>query len=406
MSSLRLSKLNEYIRRAIAVNFQEPVWITAEIASVKESRGHWYLELAEKEDEDIVAQASAVLWRLNFLNLYKHFPSELELLLKAGNDIRIQVFVEYHVRFGLKLVINNIDPKFTYGQIAQKRAATIQKLIDQHLWQRNKETELAVAIKNIAVISSKSAAGKSDFHDHLMQNDYQYSFNVEYFYAAMQGQNTEDEVCSCLEKIIKQSWKYELVVIIRGGGAKLDLIDFDSYRISAKIALVPIPVIVGIGHSTDESVADLNAFQSVKTPTAAAEFIVNHNLNFETDMLGILQEIKDASNDLFFAEIQNIHELEMRILALARQQFILQQQWLDQYTQTIYLRLHNLIQIQELELRNLENHIESRNPFAILKTGYTMVIQKGKWIKRLKDLSSGEAFDIKFEDDSLSVKTN
>ena len=186
----------------------------------------------------------------------------------------------------------------------------------------------------------------------------------------------------------------------------MDLIDFDSYRISAKIATVPIPVIVGIGHSTDESVADLNAFQSVKTPTAAAEFIVNHNLDFETDMLGILQEIKDASNDLFVAQKQNIHEHEMRILALAKQQFILQQQWLDQYTQTIYMRLHNLIQIQELELRNLENHIESRNPFAILKSGYTMVIQKGKWVKRLKDLSSEEAFDIKFEDDSLSVKTN
>ncbi|MEO6191287.1 MAG: exodeoxyribonuclease VII large subunit [Saprospiraceae bacterium] len=284
MDTIRLCRLNEIIQRVVALNFDSPIWITAELVQAKVNKGHTYLEIAERsEHEDIIAQSSAVIWKNNWNILSKKIDNTI---LKEGNQLRLYVLVEYHPRFGLKLNVLDIDVTYTLGEISKLKLATIERLKQESLWQNNKSTKLPLVIKKIAVITSLSSAGKKDFESQLLDNPHGYMFQLVYFPATMQGSNTPTEVSHALHLINIQLEKaFQCIVIIRGGGAKLDLIDFDQYNIAQQVSLSKIPVLTGIGHHQDESIADMNAYLSLKTPTAVAEFILQHNLNFESDLV-------------------------------------------------------------------------------------------------------------------------
>ena len=282
-SSYSLYELNEYIRRVIALNFAEPIWVNAEISQIKEVRGNVYMDLVYHDDQtnEIKAQISAGIWFKSYLFLKNKLGALLPSLLSEGTHVLLKVQVEFTERYGMKLIVEDIDPSFTIGQMEMNRQKILQKLFDEGLTHQNKLTKLPVVIQRIAVISSDNAAGYIDFINHLSQNPYGYQFKTTLFRASLQGQNTEREVCQALNDISEDASKYDCTVIIRGGGSKLDLAWFDNFNIGARIAKSPIPVMTGIGHDINATVADTVAHTTLKTPTAAADFIISHNICFE-----------------------------------------------------------------------------------------------------------------------------
>lgn len=297
---LTLSELNGLIKETLRENFQHPYWITAEISEMNiNASGHCYLELIEKEpDSDhIVARARAVVWAYTFRILKPYFETTTGRPLAPGLKILIQVEISFHEIYGLSLTVKDIDPGFTIGEMALRRKEIIDRLQREGVFDMNRQLSFPLVPQRIAIISSATAAGYQDFIHQVTHQPYGYHFNLTLFPAVMQGKDAEQTLIGALEEIYEREEDFDLVVIIRGGGSQADLSCFDNYRLASYIAQFPLPVLTGIGHEKDETVADLVAFTNLKTPTAVAEFILNRVLEFEERMndisAGIYQKVKE-----------------------------------------------------------------------------------------------------------------
>jgi len=239
-----LFEFNEFIRRVIALNLPQALWIRSELADVKSSRGHFYLDLVQKKEdsEEIIAQAQAVIWSKNYRSLQKKIGSDFETLLQPGMEILFLAKAEFHERYGLKLMVEDIDPAHTLGKLEMLRRETIRKLQSLNLLQKNGQVPLRPVLQRIAVLSSERAAGFQDFLKHLMGNAFGYQFNIQFFQVAVQGASVEKEVMAELESLALRAQEFDAVVIIRGGGARLDLAAFDRFFIGkngGQYALAP-----------------------------------------------------------------------------------------------------------------------------------------------------------------------
>ncbi len=380
--SLRLYQLNEYIRRVIALNFSESIWINCEIASYRESRGHAYMELIEKSDLDdqIIAQASAAIWRTQLQNIYKKLGHEKESVLQAGKEILIKVKVEFNEKFGLKLIVEDIDLSFTLGKLALRRQEILTELAKLNLIDKNSTLELPLVLQRIAVISSENAAGWQDFKHQLIDNVYGYKFEISLFNSAMQGQQVENEVVEKLKTIIKNKHQFDCVVIIRGGGGKVDLSDFDNLLIAKTIAETPLPVLTGIGHEIDQSITDMVAHTALKTPTAVAEFIIQHCMNFESliiqtgRLIGdhVISNIQRNNESLEYAR-QSLNWSAAASLSKSENQ-------LEIIKTQLPLVIKNHLQSRLVKLENIETLLEQLSPEAHFNRGYSIVEYKGKKI--------------------------
>lgn len=294
MEQYRLVDLNQYIRRAVALNFPEPVWISCELAQVNTARGHVYLELVEKEEEgdQIIAQASAVLWNKQVRLLRRKLGQTYTALLCEGMSVLIQVEIDFHERYGFKYIIQDIDPTYTIGKLELKRQAILATLQKEGLLTKNKSIPIPDVIQRVAIISSESAAGFQDFIHQINHNPYGFAISCKLFSASVQGTQAESDILNRLQQIGKRKEQYDVVAIIRGGGARLDLAAFDSIQIAKAIADFEIPVFAGIGHETDETILDKVVAYPLKTPTAVAEFMLYHNAKFEGYMDQILHRIQ------------------------------------------------------------------------------------------------------------------
>lgn len=403
MNTLSLSRLNEYIRRAVAANFLEAVWITAEVIQAKLNRGHYYIDLVEKNNEEVIAQSSAVIWKSDLITIQRYNPANLDLILQEGNEIRVHVLVDYNIRYGLKLIIQNIDSSYTLGKIAQNRIEIIQKLQEEKLWQRNKLQKLPSVIKNIAVISSLSSAGKKDFEDELQNNEWQYKFNVDYYQSSMQGENSEKEIVLAFDEIEKNINNFDLICIIRGGGSKLDLLNFDSYLIAKYISVSTLPVITGIGHLIDESIADLCAFQSLKTPTATANFILQHNVKFEIQLDTLLQKLNNSLYYFLQTENNYLEQLNRSILQRKEIHLLKKEKEITKSENLIYSLAKAQIQKNEIQLLAYEKINYSLDPTIALLNGFALIEQSGIRIKRKKQLNLNKGIGIVFQDGKVEI---
>ena len=272
-----LSTLQKMIRDSVVMSMPGSYWVTAEIAEMKENySGHCYLELIEKnpDGENIRAKARATIWAARYRMLKPQFESATGTHLGEGIRILLKVTVEYHELYGLSLNISDIDPAYTLGEMALRRNEIIRRLTDEGVFDMNHELEFPMLPKRIAVVSSASSAGYTDFSRQLEGNAYGYFFKVTLFNSPMQGDETEGGVIGALNEIANRVEEFDAVAIIRGGGSAADLRWFDSYQIAYRVTQFPLPVITGIGHEKDISVTDMVAWRSLKTPTAAAAFLV------------------------------------------------------------------------------------------------------------------------------------
>lgn len=405
MHTHTLFELNEHIRRVLALNFQQSIWIVAELAQAGESRGHRYLDLVQKgETGEVIAQAQAALWASEFRQINARFPLGLTPLLREGLELRMQVKPEFHERYGLKLHITDIDPEHTFGQLDQLRRQTIQTLRKQGLLDLNRSLALPLVLQRIAVISSENAAGLQDFREHLNGNSFGYAFDCQIFTAAVQGKNAETEIKAALDKIALNSNQFDCVVIVRGGGARLDLMAFDGLELCQTAAQMPLPLLVGIGHDVDETVLDLLAHTSLKTPTAVADFLVNHNLIFEGNILEAATDLENMAKHIVQIKQMELERSEATARFAAREKILEAIRQLDFIEEKLPVFVAQNLREQHRALDNLEAIYQNLHPENVLRRGFSITLKNGKAITSSAEIEPGDAIETRLKEGVLISK--
>lgn len=400
MTSYSLFELNEYIKQVMALNFTEPIWVNCEVSQAREVRGQVYMEVVQHSEstDQIEAQSAVVIWYKSYLFIKTKLGELLPSLLTPGTKVMLKVNVEFHERYGLKLSVVDIDASFTIGQMEMARQKIIEKLKTAGITDQNSLTTLSPVIQRVAVISSATAAGYADFLAQINANEYGYAIQITLVPAAMQGMNTEREVCAALDTIAEDIDAYDCVAIIRGGGSKLDLASFDNYNIGHKIATYPIPVLTGIGHEIDNTVADLVSYLSIKTPTAVAAYIIDRNLQYESEILQMMQWIAQVAKQKI-----EYHKLELeQISQLTKMKPVDAVKTAHLQIQQLQVQLHQAAKYRLKEIADRIQYAESiiavSDPARILKRGFTMVRNNGKLASSISDLELSEKVEIVYYD--------
>ncbi len=441
--AITLSELNNNIKKAIKNAFDTSYWIIAEISEININRtGHCYLELIEKDEfsDKITAKSRATIWAYTFRMIKPYFETSTGRELSAGLKIMVNGTVEFHEIYGMSLNIIDIEPTYTIGDLAKKRLNIIKRLEDEGVINMNKELEIPVVAQKIAVISSDTAAGYGDFVNQLENSDNGYKFYYKLFPALMQGDKAEDSIINALNKIYQYEDFFDVVVIIRGGGSKSDLSCFDSYWLAYNITQFPLPVISGIGHERDDTIVDIVANVKVKTPTAAAEFLISRIESFDEYLYDLQNDFVNNVNDFINNKITELDYLKYKFLPLVKQiiqtnrnnlfiytnslknsitnYFEKQDTNLNQNAVNIYYQINNLISNKEHNLSFLvrsfknivnnrflneeqtlkiyENTAEYSNPVHILKKGYSITYKDGELIKSAEQLNRQDVITTKF----------
>jgi exodeoxyribonuclease VII large subunit len=381
-----LFELSRHIKRVIALNFDEMIWVRTEILDVKYSRGHTYLELVEKDvaTENIRAQSKAIVWAQQFTLLKKKYGAQVEEIIAKGVEVSLFVSVEYHEIFGLSLHVHNIDPDYTLGKLALARQQVLEKLQREGLISKNQNLILPEVLQRIAIISSESAAGLQDFLHQLRNNSFGYVFSTVVFSSSMQGQYTREEFLSTMKKIRACSDDFDCIAIVRGGGSRADLKIFDDYEISKAVTLAVLPVFSGIGHETNQSVVDLVSYKSLKTPTAVAAYIIERNLSFEQKMSFTLQQIKDKANLAVAIQKQRTQIKLERIHSLAQLNLKVHQGELLQLKEKIHFLIDHCLTGAQSALQAASKSLELLDPQTILRRGYSKTEVDGYPVKSIK----------------------
>jgi exodeoxyribonuclease VII large subunit len=448
---LSLTELQLIIRDSLYLTLPEAYWVIAEISELKENyAGHCYLELIEKhpDEKNVRARVKAIIWSNRYRFLRAFFENSTGESLREGLKILIKIKVEYHELYGLSLIISDIDPAFTIGEMAMKRQLVIKKLEQEGVFSMNKELDFPIVPQRIAIISSKNAAGYSDFINHLRGNSVGYVFYSALIETSMQGTETEQGVISALDKIALNAHLFDLTVIIRGGGSQTDLSWFDNYNIAYHVTQFPLPVITGIGHDKDISVTDMVAYRSLKTPTAVADFLIdsvaatdNHIIEMSSEIIGsskiiiennrnridtsgnklfpltkiILSAIKDKLSGKII-EIINIGKeytfkagripanQESRLTSAAKSFSSGKEMVLRRNSQNLIAGTRNLMSMNNMMLKGLESSLTLLNPENVLQRGYSITSINGLILKNSDKVEQNDLIDTQLYKGSLSSR--
>lgn len=403
-----LFELNEYIRRFVALNLPTAVWVSAELASVDERKGHYYLNLIEKSDEtdQLVAQGNAVMWQSSAKRWQKQNRMLLTDLLQAGRKVKLMVQAEFHERYGLKFMVLDIDPNYTLGQLEQQRQRTIETLEEQGLLHINSSLPLPEVPQRLAVISSPAAAGLQDFLQQLSENTYGYKFEIQFFPAAVQGPQTSTEIRRQLRTISRRATHYDAIVIIRGGGSRTDLAGFDELELCIAAAQMPLPIISGIGHETDQSVMDMLVHTAQKTPTAAATFLVERLGRFEEGVLRLELALRQVRTHYLQAAANQLLQKEERLGLLAQQQLQRQSWQLQQYEQQLPQLSQRCLKSATDKLEQLTDKHQLLRLETSLTRGFSVVSKAGTIINSKSTLQADDVVDIDFLDGRQTIKVS
>ena len=419
--ALSLFELNSLVREAIEEYVTDEYWVEAELASAHESGGHCYMELIQKEDgsNTPIARASARCWRSTWALLKPHFERETGQTLRGGLKVLLQVYPQFHENFGFSWIVTDIDPTYTLGDMARRRQEIIRRLKEEGVFDLNKELELPLFTQRIAVISSDSAAGYGDFCKQLSENKQGFKFAVELFSAVMQGEQVEQTVIAALNEINERREDFDCVVIIRGGGSTSDLSGFDTLALAENVANFPLPVITGIGHDRDESVLDMVSHTRVKTPTAAAAFLIEHLQDVYSLIVEAEEDVIRCVTDRLQKErlrIDRLIELLPKQLAafltaqharLGRLIELLPRQTaacltgqrgnLDLLAATMRSVLERRMLRENHRMELLEHRVDAVNPEKLLQRGYSITRSNGRVVRSPEQLKAGDEIETTME---------
>ena len=404
---LSLTELQHIIRDSLYLALPEMYWVIAEISEMKENyNGHCYLELVEKlpDEINIRSRIRAVIWNNRYRFIKSYFENAAGESLRDGLKILIRVKIEYHEIYGLSLLINDIDPAFTIGEMALRRQQILKKLEEDGVLTMNRELDFPVVPQRIAIISSASAAGYTDFIKHLKGNSFGYVFYSALFETPMQGKETESGIIKALDRIASHIDKFDLAVIIRGGGSQTDLSWFDNYNIAYYITQFPLPVITGIGHEKDLSVTDIVANRSLKTPTAVADFLIGCMNETDNHIIELSNEIADRSMLMVNQSKMMIETARLRLIPVAKGQLSSNIIALKRKEEILVNALKNRLNLLANKLTGFGNSLKILDPVNVLKRGYTITSLNGKILKKCEQIKKEDVLDTKFSDGSVRSK--
>ena len=422
-----LYELNRLVSKVIESEMPSEYWVEAELSECRESRGHCYMELIQKDERTAtpIAKASAKCWANKWMLIRPDFERTTGQRLHAGMKVLLKVFAQFHESYGFSWIVTDIDPTYTLGGMARKRQEIIRQLKEEGVFDLQKELQLPLFCQRIAVISSETAAGYGDFCNQLADNPYGFQFQTRLFPAFMQGEGVEQSIINALNRIFDLTKGqtpcevFDCVVIIRGGGATSDMSGFDTLALAENVANFPLPIITGIGHDRDESILDMVSHIRVKTPTAAAALLIDH-LKTVLDVINDAQEqiVRLAQQKLTFhksrlstfAEIlprlftnvktrqeARLDSLNSRMTTAIRQNIITQQSLINALEVKMQIFLNRRLMAEQHRLQLIEEKTKSLDPALLLKRGYSITLHNGKAVRSPQQLQSGDEIETRLE---------
>ena len=424
-----LYELNRLVSKVIESEMPSEYWVEAELSECRESRGHCYMELIQKDERTTtpIAKASAKCWANKWMLIRPGFERTTGQRLHAGMKVLLKVFAQFHEAYGFSWIVTDIDPTYTLGDMARKRQEIIRQLKEEGVFDLQKELQLPLFCQRIAVISSETAAGYGDFCNQLADNPYGFQFQTRLFPAIMQGEGVEQSIINALGRIFSEysddsedsDIPFDCVVIIRGGGATSDMSGFDTLALAENVANFPLPIITGIGHDRDESILDMVSHIRVKTPTAAAALLIDH-------LKTVLDAINDAQEQIVrlalqkltshksrlstFAEIlprlftnvktrqeARLDSLNSRMTTAIRQSIITQQSLINALEVKMPIFLNRRLMAEQHRLQLIEEKTKNLDPALLLKRGYSITLHNGKAVRSPQQLQSGDEIETRLE---------
>ena len=408
-----LLELNRLVRESIEFEMPDAYWVEAELSECRESRGHCYMELIQKDELSAtpVAKAQAKCWANKWLAIRPYFERTTGQQLHAGMKVLLQVCPQFHEAYGFSWIVNDIDPTYTIGDMARKRQEIIQKLKAEGVFDLQKELRLPLFCQHIAVISSQTAAGYGDFCNQLADNPYGFKFETQLFPAIMQGEGVEQSIINALERIYNDQCSmvrsalplgsaknvqcYDAVVIIRGGGATSDMSGFDTLALAENVANFPIPIITGIGHDRDESILDMVSHMRAKTPTAAATLLIEH-LKEVLDIIDNSQELitRYAQQKLsaLNTQLSALSESIPRLFSLVKTR---QESKLDIFEQRMRTSIERRLTSEYHKLELTSEKLKALDPTLLLARGYSITMLNGRAVKDASTLHNGDEIETR-----------
>lgn len=393
ISSLTLLELNSLVRRSLEQCLPDEYWIQAELSDVRSNTtGHCYLEFLQKDprSNSLIAKARGMIWGNVYRLLKPYFEEATGQLFTSGIKVLVKVTVQFHELYGYSLTVLDVDPTYTLGDMARRRREILQQLEAEGVLTLNKELEIPLLPRRIAVISSATAAGYGDFCHQLQHNPRGFFFYTELFPALMQGDRVEESVLAALDRINARLNDFDVVVIIRGGGSTSDLSGFDTYLLAASCAQFPLPVITGIGHERDDTVLDLVAHTRVKTPTAAAELLIHRMMEAAEQLDDLSIRLQESVFSRLEKERQRLIAYQSRIpmmvgrrLSDARLFLLTAEKDLARATATLLARHRHRLEL-------LQQRISDASPEKLLNRGYSITLKDGKVVTNASQLHSGD----------------
>lgn len=429
-TALTLYELNNLVSEVISSVMPDEYWVEAEISELRVVRGNCYMELVQKAEDTRtpVARASAKCWRTYWILVQSSFERVTGRQLCPGMKVMMRVHADFHEAYGFSWIVTDINAEYTLGDIARRRREIIARLKEEGVFDLQKELIIPLFAQRVAVISSDNAAGYDDFCNQLQNNEKGLAFSVKLYPAVMQGESTEDSVIEALDRIYKDEDKFDVVVIIRGGGATSDLSGFDTLSLAENVANFPLPIIVGIGHNRDESVLDLVANMSVKTPTAAAAFLIDRlaavaaRVDAAATSLSkyvtnrIEQEksrIKYLSTVLpsLYAAVKSrenmrISRMSDSLYVTVRQIVASEKARLDLMPQRLSGAWRQAVTGESHRLQMLEQRVAASDPKRMLARGYTLTLHDGRAVTDLSSLKKGDMLTTLFAGGEVVSEVN
>jgi exodeoxyribonuclease VII large subunit len=378
-----LFEFQSRLKRGVESLFPNRLWIRAEVSAVRVRSGHCYLEMSQSDKNGLIAKATAIIWSSKYRLLAPYFESVTGSPLQEGMVILAEVQPTYSQLYGFSLIINDIDPEYSLGLKELERQKTIERLQSEGLMDRQKALSLPALPYDLAVISAADAAGYRDFMRHLDGNPYGFKVNPVLYPALMQGADCPASVVAALEAVMQSGRHYDAVLIMRGGGSKLDLACFDDYDMASAIARCPIPVLTGVGHDHDFHVCDMVAYEYVKTPTALADYLL----------------------EMYEAEDERLSSFETRIRLAATGKITNAEAMLQMLRSRIRGGFALKVAAMESALKVLETRIVSADPRKVIERGYALAVDAdGRVVKGAAGRKAGDKVSVMFADGVLDCR--
>lgn len=429
-TALTLYELNNLVSEVISSVMPDEYWVEAEISELRVVRGNCYMELVQKAEDTRtpVARASAKCWRTYWILVQSSFERVTGRQLCPGMKVMMRVHADFHEAYGFSWIVTDINPEYTLGDIARRRREIIARLKEEGVFDLQKELIIPLFAQRVAVISSDNAAGYDDFCNQLQNNEKGLAFSVKLYPAVMQGESTETSVIDALDRIYKDEDKFDVVVIIRGGGATSDLSGFDTLNLAENVANFPLPIIVGIGHNRDESVLDLVANMSVKTPTAAAAFLIDRlaavaaRVDAAATSLSkyVTNRIEQEKNRIKYLstvlpslyaavksrENMRISRMSDSLYVAVRQIVASEKARLDLMPQRLSGAWRQAVTGESHRLQMLEQRVAASDPKRMLARGYTLTLHDGRAVTDLSSLKKGDMLTTLFAGGEVVSEVN